>query len=188
MLSGFSGWMRPRALVVIDFPVRPGLLDPADARDLAATFDQLGRAIRAGHHHDGGSILVPYQERATMKVALDLQGPSGKMWSLDMEYHRLPPEYVAEIAAVAKSYEYYIENRAGGASTGTPAYSVTFRYQAEGDELEGVSGKAADTYKGHAAKKNLLYSQAIEVQDAGVLLLQQLQAGAHREIKSGQRK
>lgn len=122
-----------------------------------------------------------------MKVSLDLHGPSGRMWSLDMTYERLPPEYVSEIASAAKSYEHFIENLPGSAGSG-PAYSVTFKFAAEGEELEGVSGKVAETYKGTAAKKNLLYSQAVQIQDAGIALLQQLQAGAHREIKSGQRK
>ena len=176
------------ALAVIHLPVRPGSMDPLDAEDLAVALQQIGRSIASGHNAGTWTVIVPYQERTHMKVSLDLSGPSGKMWSLDMEYLRLPPEYVSEIAAVAKSYEFYVENLPGGASAGTPSYAVTFRYQAEGEELEGVSGKAAGTYKGNASKKNLLYSQAIEVQDAGIALLTQLQQGAHREIKSGQRK
>ena len=181
-------WEAPRALAILDLPTRPRALPPEDRRDLGLALVEVGRSIAAGQHLDTGTILVPYQERVPMKVSMDLVGPSGKMWEFDMTYHRLPPEYVAEIAAVAKSFEYYIQNMASGASTGTPSYGVTFKYQAEGDELEGISGKAADMYKGQAVKKNLLYSEAVGLQDAGIVLMQQLQAGAHREIASGQRK
>lgn len=181
-------WGAPRALVILDFPTRPRALDPEDVRDLGSALEQVGRSIAAGHHRDTGTILVPYQERARMKVSMDLTGPGGKMWEFDMTYYKLPPEYVAEIAAVAKSFEYFISNLPGEAASGAPSYGVTFAYKAEGDELDGISGKAADTYKGAAAKKNLLYSQAVGLQDAGIKLMEQLQAGAHREIASGQRK
>ena len=125
-----------------------------------------------------------------MKVSMDLTGPGGKMWELDMRYHRLPPEYVAEIAAVAQSYAVYIKNLPGAAGSSEPSYSMTFRYEAEGDELQGISEPTLSIYRPREAFRavRLLYSQAIEVQDAGIKLLEQLQAGAHREIKSGQRK
>lgn len=123
-----------------------------------------------------------------MKVSIDLSGPDGKMWELDMRYHRLPPAYAAEIATVAQSYAFYIENLAGQAGTQTPAYTVAFKYDAEGEEMAGVSAPMASVFKGAARKDNLLYSQAVQVQDAGIELLQKLQTGAHMEIKSGQRK
>lgn len=123
-----------------------------------------------------------------MKVSIDLNGPNGKMWELDMKYHMLPPAYVMEIATVGQSYAFYIENLPGGAGAQTPAYSVTFTYEAEGEELQGLSGEMLKVVKGKATAKNLLYSQAVQVQDAGIELLQKLQQGAHMEIKSGQRK
>lgn len=181
-------FLRPRALAVVSFPSPPEALDGMDQRDLAAVLEHLGRAIGEGRKVPTGTVIVPFQERKGMKVSMDLHGPSGKMWEFDMTYHRLPPEYVSEIAAVAKSFEYYVENMQGSAGSASPAYTVTFKFQAEGEELEGISGKAAGTYKGQAAKKNLLYSQAVGLQDAGLKLLEQLQAGAHREIVSGQRK
>lgn len=177
----------PRYLAMISFPVRPGGLDVGDARDLAGALEQLGHAIAAGRHRASGTILVPYQERRRMKVSIDLSGPNGKMWELDMKYSRLPPEYAAEIAAVARSYAAYIENAPAGAGQG-PSYSVAFKYEAEGEELEGVAAPMAAVFKGAASRRGLLYSQAIEVQDAGIALLTQLQQGAHREIRSGQRK
>jgi hypothetical protein len=175
------------ALAVIHLPVRPGAMDPSDAVDLAVALQEVGRSIASGYNAGTGTVIVPYQERTSMKVALNLSGPGGAMFEFDMKYHRLPPEYVAEIAAVAKSYASFIENAATEAGSG-PSYAVTFSYEAEGEELEGTSGAMAAVLKGKVAKRGLLYSKAVELQDAGVLLLQQLQTGAHREIKSGQRK
>lgn len=179
-----------RALAIVSFPVRPGALDPYDALDLALALQQVGRSIAAGDPHTGTTIIVPYQERTTMKVSIDLTGPNGKMWELDMQYHKLPPEYVAEIAAVAQSYAVYIKNLPGQAGSQEPSYAVSFKYEAEGEELKGVAEPLLSVYKPKEAFRavRLLYSQAIEVQDAGIALLTQLQAGAHREIKSGQRK
>ena len=175
------------ALAVIHLPVRPGTLDPSDARDLAVALQEVGRSIASGHNAGTGTVIVPYQERTSMKVSMDLTGPGGKMWNFDMQYHRLPPEYVAEIAAVAKSFASFIENTATEAGSG-PSYGVVFSYEAEGEELEGTSGPMAAVLKGKVAKRGLLYSKAVELQDGGLVLLQQLQTGAHREIKSGQRK
>lgn len=184
MLGGRAG---VRALAIVSFPVRPGSLDPYDALDLALALQQVGRSIAAGANAQTGTIIVPYQERPNMKVSIDLSGPNGKMWELDMKYHSLPPEYAAEIASVAKSYASFIDNLAAGGGQG-PSYAVVFKYEAEGDELAGVSAPMAAIFKGGGQRKGLLYSQAVEVQDAGIKLLEQLQQGAHREIKSGQRK
>ena len=181
------GGAKFRALAVVSFPVRPGDLEAADVRDVALALQQIGRSIAAGHHRPTGTIVVPYQERTRMKVSIDLSGPNGRMWELDMKYSRLPPEYAAEIASCARSYAHYIENLPGGAGAG-PAYSVEFKYEADGEELAGVAAPMADVFKGKAAKKGLLYSQAVQVQDAGIELLSKLQQGAHMEIKSGQRK
>ena len=179
----------PAAIVVVTFPQRPGLMDPADTADVVMVLKELAHDVASGKLDATGSIIVPYQRRTEMKVSIDLAGPNGKMWELDMKYHNLPAPYVMEIAAVAQSYAFYIENLPGNAGSQTPAYSVMFKCEAEGEELTGLSGEALAVAKGRPVRKqNLLYSQAIEVQDAGILLLQQLQAGAHREIKSGQRK
>jgi hypothetical protein len=178
-----------RYLALIEFPVRPGQLDPRDVRDLGVALEQIGRSIASGQNHPAGStIIVPYQERTAMKVSIDLNGPDGKMWELDMKYHRLPANYAMEVATVAQSYGFYIDNLAGQGGTQTPSYSVTFRYEAEGEELQGVTGEYAKLLKGTHRKDNLLYSQAVGVQDAGIELLMKLQTGAHMEIKSGQRK
>jgi hypothetical protein len=188
MRDARDGRIRLRALAVIHFPMRLGEYDREDERDAGLALEQIGRAIAAGQKPPTGTVIVPFQERTEVKVSIDLSGPNGKMWELDMRYHRLPANYAAEVATVASSYAYYIENLAGEAGTATPAYSVAFKYEAEGDELEGLSGEPAKLYKGSARKGNLLYSQAVQVQDAGIELLQKLQTGAHMEIKSGQRK
>lgn len=177
-----------RALAIISFPTRPGQLDAWDNEDLGVGLQQIGRAVIDGRQAGSGTIIIPFQERAFMKVSLDLQGPNGKMWELDMKYHNLPAAYVMEIVAVAQSYAFYIENTGGEAGTSQPSYSVSFSCEAEGEELQGLSGEAAKVAKSKSTAKNLAYSQAIGLQDAGIALLQQLQAGAHREIKSGQRK
>lgn len=182
-----DGRAKLRALAVINFPTRDGELDDFDVRDVGLALAQIGQAIVVGRNMPRGTIVVPFQERKAMKVSIDLTGPNGKMWELDMRYQRLPPEYVAEIASVARSYAAYIENTPAGAGQG-PSYSVAFKYEAEGEELEGVAAPMAAVFKGSAARRGLLYSQAVEVQDAGIALLTQLQQGAHREIKSGQRK
>ena len=181
---------RPRALVVINFPMRGGELDHHDTQDVAVALRQVGDAIAVGSKTPTGTIIVPFQERSAMKVSIDLTGPAGKMWELDMKYQNLPPEYVSEIAAVAQSYGVFIKNLPGGAASQEPAYSVVFRYEAEGEELKGVAEPMLSVFKPKEPFRatRLLYSQAIQVQDAGILLLQQLQAGAHREIASGQRK
>ena len=109
-----------------------------------------------------------------MKVSIDLQGPNGKMWELDMQYHRLPEAYAWEVGGAASSYASYIENLQGTASD--KAYSVSFRFQAEGGGP-----------KGQAKADRLSYSQAVGIQEAGLQLLQKLLIGANMEIASGQR-
>jgi len=123
-----------------------------------------------------------------MKLTLELSGPHGKMWDLDMKYHKLPPEYAMEIASVARSYVSYIAGIAGGASSEDPSYEVKFKFDAEEAGPKKVPAEFGDLYSGSANADNLLYSQAVEIQDAGIELLKKLQDGAHMEIKSGQRK
>jgi hypothetical protein len=163
-------------------------VDVFDIQDAGQALVEIGQAIMTGRKHLVGTTIVPYQERCRMKVSIDLSGPNGKMWELDMKYHNLPANYAMEIAAVAQSYGFYIDNMAGEGGTQTPSYSVAFKYEAEGAETQGVSGEFAKVLKGSHKKENLLYSQAVQVQDAGIELLQKLQTGAHMEIKSGQRK
>lgn len=120
-----------------------------------------------------------------MKLSLDLRGPNGRMWDLEMSYHNLPPEYVMEVVSTARAYANYISTLAGGAASGDKKYSVKFSY---GAEAQPKTTPFSDIMKGDAEADNLLYSQAVAIQDAGIELLQKLQAGAHMEIASGQRK
>ena len=113
-----------------------------------------------------------------MKISLDLTGPSNKkMWEFDMKYHDLPEPYMWEIAGPAAAFANYIATLAGGAASGDPAYRIAFAYKGDAGQPSG-EGKAS----------NLLYSQAVEVQEAGAKLLLQLLVGAKLEIASGQRK
>lgn len=164
-------------LALIHLPVPAQRLDPMDRRDLAVALQEIGRdlAIRA----TGQTLIIPTQERTAMKVSLDLSGPSGKMWSFDMEYHRLPPEYAGEVGAAASAFAAYLNNLTGGASNDDPKYSMKFSYKGEGD------GPLA---KGQGNASGLLYSEAVGAQKAGIKLLEKLLLGADMEIASGQRK
>lgn len=179
--------MKAHALAMVVFPTRPRNLEPHDARDLAITLQQIGRAVAAGHHPNTGTILVPFQERSAMKVSLDIAGPQGKMWDFDMNYHRLPLEYATQIGLTARSFASYIEHLAGGANQGDKAYVVRFKYEADGDAVR-AAGEVGGLLKGSATSRSLLYSEAVGVQDAGIKLLQDLLEGARMEIASGERK
>jgi hypothetical protein len=123
-----------------------------------------------------------------MKISLELSGPAGKMWTLEMRYHALPPEYLLEIASTCRSYLTYITNTPGGAASGDRQYTIEFAYQAdERGPKAAVPPEYAALFTGAAEAEHLLYSQAVAIQDAGIELLQKLQQGAHMEITSGQR-
>jgi hypothetical protein len=123
-----------------------------------------------------------------MKVDMDLSGPSGKMWEFHMKYHNLPVEYAMEIASTARALMNLVKTTGGGAAQGDRTYEVKFSYDADEATPKAIPPDVSELFKGSAHAKNLLYSQAVEIQDAGVTLLQKLQQSAHMEIQSGQRK
>ena len=111
-----------------------------------------------------------------MKVSLDVRGPdNSKFWNFDMEYHDLPEAYVGEVAGAASALASYVKNIKGNAGQ-LKAYSAKFKYQAEG---RGAKGEAEAT--------QLLYSQMVAIQKAGLQLMEKLLLGADMEIASGQR-
>jgi hypothetical protein len=128
-----------------------------------------------------------------MKVELVIEGTNpeadGFYWDFTMNYgkpggaKKLKPAYAVEIATVAESYAALVSKQAGGAAAGDPAYKVSFK----------VSGPEVATPKGGKAEitgqtSDLLYSEMVKLQDAGLGLLGQLNVGAHNEIAAGQRK
>lgn len=177
------------ALASIYFPVRPGQLELADACDLASALQQVGRAIAAGHHAQTGTILVPYQERGSMKVSMQILGANRKKyWNFNMEYDNLSPQYAVEVAGPAKSFAAAIDNTAGEATGDDPAYTVLFEFEVDQNLMRGMPEPFAAVFKHKAKSENLRFSQAVGFQDAGLQLLLQLNQGAHREIASGERK
>jgi hypothetical protein len=157
-----------------------------DERDTGQALVEIGQAIMAGRHPVTGTIAVPFQERASMKISFDLSGPSGKMFEFDMKYHNLPPEYALEIASTARAFLNFINNTAGDAAGQDRSYSVSFSYDAEGKAPK--VPEYEELFKGKTRKDSLLYSQAAGLQNAGIELMTKLMQGAEMEIKSGQRK
>jgi hypothetical protein len=117
-----------------------------------------------------------------LKVDLVAEGADQFYWDFSMTYGKGKPvnaTVTSQIAAAATSYAALVANTAGGAAAGDPTYTVKFSMK--GPELPGhaaIEGSAGD----------LLYSDMVTLQDAGLELLRQLNTHAHNEIKSGQRK
>ena len=125
-----------------------------------------------------------------MKIEMDLRSDRRVMWELKMEYHDLPPEYAQEIAAAAENLKSYIAHLRGnarevmGVAAQAPprAYQMRFSFKAE-HAPEGAPGR----WSGEAEATDLLYSQALDCQEAGAELLKRLIESGRLEVASGQR-
>jgi hypothetical protein len=195
-----NAWARLRlgvweqASVWVLFPVRPGQMHPLDVRELGASLEQIGRDIRAGRLNDSTSIAVPCARRNHMKVELVIEGTNAEAddfyWDFTMNYgkpdgsKKLKPAHAVEIGTVAESYAALISKQAGGAAAGDPAYKVSFKVSGPDVATPKSGGKAEIT----GQTSDLLYSEMVKLQDAGLGLLGQLNVPAHNEIASGQRK
>lgn len=161
-------------MAVIHLPTPPRTLDDFDMLDLGKALQQIGLDVLRNKLLDTGTLIVPYQERIDMKVKLEVtkageRGPQGKFWEFEMQYHNLPEVYEGEVKGAASAFAAYIGNMKGGAGQ-LKAYKVEFQY-------DGGKGEA----------DQLLYSQMVEVQKAGIKLMEKLLLGAEMEIASGQR-
>lgn len=122
-----------------------------------------------------------------MKIQASYSGPDGRTdWKFEMEYEDLPPEYVLEIASTARAFLNFVKNLAGGAASSDRAYTFEFNYKAD-DKAPKAAGEYDELLKGSVKAANLLYSQVVEAQKAGIELQTRLLQGAEMEIKSGQR-
>jgi hypothetical protein len=118
------------------------------------------------------------------------KGKAGLMWELHMKYYALPVPYALEIVGLAASLANFVSLCAGGAASGDLSYVVTFSYDADESSPKGLSpgSDLAKLFKGEAEATGLLYSQALELQGAGIQLLERLHESGLVEVKAGQRK
>src|SRR5262245_25885246 len=175
------------ALAVIHFPYPVRCLDRMMRLDLAEALMEVGRSIAAGTMF-GETVIIPFQEGAQMELKAKLSGPQGDMWGFSMYYKNLPPEYVLEIAGAARAYYNLLKNTAGGSGGNDRQYTFEFEYDAKESAPKSLPPDYSELFKGKVKNDDLLYSQAADVQNAGIRLLQRLMEGAEMEIKSGQRK
>jgi hypothetical protein len=112
------------------------------------------------------------------------------MWELQMKYYGLPLPYVLETVSLAASFANLVALSAGGATSDDPAYTVTFSYDAEDHSPKGLppGSDLAKLFKGEAEATQLLYSQALDLQGAGIQLLERLRSSGVVEVTAGQRK
>lgn len=129
----------------------------------------------------------------TMKVSFKLEGPVGEggaqdeMMAFDLRYKHLRPSGLMEIASACLAMRQFIHTYDGDASGDDPAYTVTFGYQADAGAAPKLPGWE-ELFSGDVTCDELLYSQACQMQNAGLALLQKLMSTAEMEIKSGMRK
>lgn len=127
-----------------------------------------------------------------MKVEMVIEGTAPRennfYWDFTMNYGKqgtkLNPVYAVQIADLGSTYAAFINNKAGGAASGDPTYSAKFKITgADVPETFAAGGK------GIAGEANdLLYSDAVAIQNDGIKLLAQLNVFAEYEIKAGKRK
>ena len=128
-----------------------------------------------------------------MKVKMRLEGPVGEggaieeMWGFDMFYKRLRPEGLMEITSACRAMRHFVHSFDGDAAGDDPQYTVSFEYAADDALVPRVQGWE-ELFVGEAVADELLYSQAAEMQNAGLALLKKLMSTAEMEIKSGQRR
>jgi hypothetical protein len=163
-----------RALVMVTFPTSSEDMDLYDAREQGQALVDFGHAILADGNPATGTRIVPFPRRVSMKVKLEItksgeRGPAGKFWDFEMNYYNLPEVYEGEIKGAASAFAAFIKNTKGGAGQ-LKAYKAEFEY-------DGGKGEA----------DQLLYSQAVAMQEAGIQLMEKLLLGAKMEIASGQR-
>ena len=112
-------------------------------------------------------------------------------WDDTMNYGRpnstkkMNPIYAVQIADLASNYAGLVSKTAGSAAAGDPTYKYSFKLT--GPDLPDAY-KAGGKLKVEGEAGDLLYSEGVALQNAGIKLLAQLNVFAEYEIKAGKRK